>query len=50
MTPDLKTDVQFLRRILLSMLFAATFAGGMAGFTTVQAMSSSSACAVFCAE
>jgi hypothetical protein len=32
-----KADAKFLRRIFLALVFLTTVAGGMAGFTAVQA-------------
>jgi hypothetical protein len=32
-----KADAKFLRRIFLALVFLTTIAGGMVGFTTVQA-------------
>jgi hypothetical protein len=33
----MKADAKFLRRIFLALIFLTTVAGGMVGFTTVQA-------------
>jgi hypothetical protein len=44
-----KADAKFLRRILLALVFLTTVAGGMVGFTTVQATNSSpESCTLFC--
>jgi hypothetical protein len=49
MNPDLKADVQFLRRVLLSLVFLTTLSGAMVGYTTVHAMNQSgTSCPVFC--
>jgi hypothetical protein len=45
-----KADAAFLRRVLLALVFVTTVSGGLAAFTTVQAMNAAgkSACVVFC--
>lgn len=50
MNPNLKADVQFLRRVLLTLVFATTFAGAMVGVTAVQAMNQiqGNSCLLFC--
>ncbi len=37
MNSTVKADAKFLRRIFLGLVFLTTVAGGMVGFTTVQA-------------
>jgi hypothetical protein len=45
-----KADAAFLRRVLLALVFITTVTGGLAAFTTVQAMSAQGAkpCIFFC--
>ena len=49
MSSTVQADAKFLRRIFLGMVFLTLVTGGMAGLTTVQAMSDKSgACVIFC--
>jgi hypothetical protein len=53
MNPNLKADVEFLRRVLLTLVFATTFAGAMVGVTAVHAMNQgidagTNTCMLFC--
>jgi hypothetical protein len=48
MNPNLKADVAFLRRVLLTLVFATTFAGAMVGVTAVHAMNVDGNCLIFC--
>jgi hypothetical protein len=45
-----KADAKFLRRVFLALVFVTTVAGGLAAFTTVQAMNAqgSNPCVFFC--
>jgi hypothetical protein len=45
-----KADAAFLRRVFLALVFVTTVTGGLAAFTTVQAMNASGqkACMFFC--
>jgi hypothetical protein len=44
-----QADAKFLRRVLLGLILLTLVTGGMAGFTTVQAMTEKpSACLIFC--
>ncbi len=45
-----KADAMFLRRVFLALVFVTTVTGGLAAFTTVQAMNASGqkACLFFC--
>jgi hypothetical protein len=45
-----KADAAFLRRVFLALVFVTTVTGGLAAFTTVQAMNSAGAktCMIFC--
>ena len=43
-----QADAKFLRRIFLGLVFMTLVTGGLAGFTTVQAMSGSAACTANC--
>jgi hypothetical protein len=45
-----KADARFLRRILLGLVILTTIAGGLAAYTTVQAMTAEGEgnCLVFC--
>jgi hypothetical protein len=44
-----QADAKFLRRIFIGLVFLTLVTGGMAGFTTVQAMTGQSgACVIFC--
>ena len=45
-----KADAAFLRRVFLALVFVTTITGGLAAFTTVQAMNANStkACMFFC--
>ena len=49
-TKTATADAKFLHRIFLTLVFLTTIAGGMVGFTTVQATSTNtgSACSMFC--
>jgi hypothetical protein len=46
----IKADAAFLRRIFLGLVFVTAVTGGLAAFTTVQAMSASgqTMCLFFC--
>jgi hypothetical protein len=45
-----KADATFLRRVFLALVFVTTVTGGLAAFTTVQAMNASgqNACMFYC--
>jgi hypothetical protein len=45
-----KADAAFLRRVFLALVFVTTVTGGLAAFTTVQAMNAQNgnACVFFC--
>lgn len=44
-----QADAKFLRRIFLGLVFMTLVSGGLAGFTTVQAMTGSAGgCAISC--
>jgi hypothetical protein len=44
-----QADARFLRRVLLGLILMTLVTGGMAGFTTVQAMTENpGACFIFC--
>jgi hypothetical protein len=45
-----KADAAFLRRVFLALVFVTTISGGLAAFTTVQAMNASgqNTCMMFC--
>jgi hypothetical protein len=44
-----KADARFLRRIFLGLVILTTIAGGLAAYTTVQAMTAETgSCLVFC--
>jgi hypothetical protein len=45
-----KADAAFLRRVFMALVFVTTVTGGLAAFTTVQAMNASGqkACVFFC--
>jgi hypothetical protein len=46
---SVQADAKFLRRIFLGLVFLTLVTGGMAGLTTVQAMTDKSgACIIFC--
>ncbi|WP_161957190.1 hypothetical protein [Aestuariivirga litoralis] len=46
---SVQADAKFLRRIFLGLVFLTLVTGGLAGFTTVQAMTGSAgSCAVAC--
>jgi hypothetical protein len=47
---SIKADAAFLRRIFMALVFVTAVTGGLAAFTTVQAMNASgqSACLFFC--
>ena len=46
---SVQADAKFLRRIFLGLVFATLVTGGMAGFTTVQAMTGGTgSCMIFC--
>jgi hypothetical protein len=46
---SVQADAKFLRRIFLGLVFLTIVTGGMAGVTTVQAMTGASgACVMFC--
>jgi hypothetical protein len=48
-TSTVQADAKFLRRIFLGLVFLTLVTGGLAGFTTVQAMTGSAgSCAVSC--
>jgi hypothetical protein len=46
----IKADAAFLRRVFLALVFVTTVTGGLAAFTTVQAMSAQGVkpCMFFC--
>ncbi len=49
MSSSVQADAKFLRRIFLGLVFLTLVTGGMAGLTTVQAMSGKTgACIIFC--
>ena len=49
MSSTVQADAKFLRRIFMGLVFLTLVTGGMAGFTTVQAMTGKSgACVIFC--
>lgn len=49
MGTSVQADAKFLRRIFLGLVFLTIVTGGMAGVTTVQAMTGASgACVMFC--
>ncbi len=49
MGSSVQADAKFLRRIFMGLVFLTLVTGGMAGFTTVQAMTDKSgACIMFC--
>jgi len=43
-----QADAKFLRRIFLGLVLLTLVTGGLAGFTTVQAMTGSAACTAGC--
>ena len=46
---SVQADAKFLRRIFLGLVFMTLLTGGLAGFTTVQAMTGSAgSCATSC--
>jgi hypothetical protein len=47
---SVKADAAFLRRVFLALVFVTTVTGGLAAFTTVQAMNAggSKACLFYC--
>jgi hypothetical protein len=46
---SVQADAKFLRRIFMGLVFLTVVTGGMAGFTTVQAMTGASGtCVMFC--
>jgi hypothetical protein len=46
---ELRADAKFLRRVLAGLVFMTVASGALAGFTTVQAMSTNPrACLFFC--
>jgi hypothetical protein len=48
-TKTATADARFLRRILLALVLLTTIAGGMAGYTAVQAMNGETGnCKLFC--
>ena len=50
MSNTVKADAAFLRRVFLALVFVTTVTGGLAAFTTVQAMNAqgTKACLFFC--
>ena len=49
MGTTVQADAKFLRRIFLGLVFMTLLSGGLAGLTTVQAMTgSASNCAISC--
>lgn len=49
MGTTVQADAKFLRRIFLGLVFMTLLTGGLAGFTTVQAMTGSAgSCATSC--
>ena len=49
MSSTVQADAKFLRRIFMGLVFLTLVTGGMAGFTTVQAMTGQSGtCVIFC--
>ena len=50
MNNTVKADAAFLRRVFLALVFVTTVTGGLAAFTTVQAMNAQSGqtCVFFC--
>jgi hypothetical protein len=49
MSSTVAADAKFLRRVLMGLVVLTLFTGGMAGFATVQAMSSNpGSCLFFC--
>ena len=49
MSSTVQADAKFLRRIFMGLVFLTLVTGGMAGLTTVQAMTDKSgACVIFC--
>lgn len=49
MGTSVQADARFLRRIFLGLVLLTLVTGGMAGFTTVQAMTESVGhCVIFC--
>ena len=45
---SVQADAKFLRRIFLGLVFLTLVTGGLAGFTTVQAMTGSATCTTGC--
>jgi hypothetical protein len=46
---SVQADAKFLRRVLLGLVLMTVVTGGMAGFTTVQAMTEQAGhCILFC--
>lgn len=46
---SVQADAKFLRRVLLGLVLMTLVTGGMAGFTTVQAMTEAAGgCVLFC--
>ncbi|MBC8036755.1 MAG: hypothetical protein H7X89_06025 [Rhizobiales bacterium] len=49
MGSSVQADAKFLRRVLLGLVLLTLVTGGMAGFTTVQAMTEQAGyCVIFC--
>lgn len=49
MATTVQADAKFLRRVFLGLVFLTLVTGGMAGLTTVQAMTGETgACLMFC--
>ncbi len=49
MSTSVQADAKFLRRVLLGLVLLTVATGGMAGLTTVQAMTESTGfCVLFC--
>ena len=49
MSSTVQADAKFLRRIFMGLVFLTLVTGGMAGLTTVQAMTGNAgSCMIFC--
>lgn len=49
MSSTVQADAKFLRRIFMGLVFLTLLTGGMAGLTTVQAMTGTAgSCMIFC--